>query len=283
AVRLGGESRALQRPGQQLGGGRVVLHNEYERTRGVLRAGEGVGFLRAHAFGARGDRKHDCEYAALARLADQPYVAAVKPGETPRESEAQAGARLGASDTRIDLLELMKHPLLVLAVDPDPGVSHGKLYRLIEPARFDGHDSVLRRELHRVGDEVEQHLLHLAGVGGNLAGRALSDAKLDALLGRQRLDGARHLADDVFDVDRLQAQLHLAGLDLGKIEDVVDQSEEVLSARVDLLEEPFARGWRELAVAGVDQQLREPADGVEGRAQLVAQAGEDDAVAAGWL
>jgi len=39
------------------------------------------------------------------------------------------------------------------------------------------------------------------------------------------------------EVDRFEEQLHLAGLDLGQIEDVVDQAEEVRARRVDRLRE----------------------------------------------
>ena len=38
------------------------------------------------------------------------------------------------------------------------------------------------------------------------------------------------------DLERLQEQVHPPGLDLGEVEDVVDQPEQVLAGRVDLLE-----------------------------------------------
>src|SRR5205807_3396129 len=69
-----------------------------------------------------------------------------------------------------------------------------------------------------------------------------------------------------------------SGLDLREVEDVVDQPEEMLSAGMDLLEEPLACGRWELTVAGVDQQLREPENGVERRAQLVAHARQEHAL-----
>ena len=47
---------------------------------------------------------------------------------------------------------------------------------------------------------------------------------------------ALHLGEQVGDVERLEEEVHLAGLDLGEVEDVVDQAEQVLAGAADLLE-----------------------------------------------
>ena len=59
-------------------------------------------------------------------------------------------------------------------------------------------------------------------------GRAV-DHELVAVLLDERLDGRRHVVDQRRDVERLEEELHLAGLDLRQVEDVVDQREQVLA------------------------------------------------------
>ena len=74
--------------------------------------------------------------------------------------------------------------------------------------------------------------------------------------------------DQLADLERLQEQVHPAGLDLGEVQDVVDQPEQVLAGRVDLLE---IRDERLLAeVLGLLlEHLGVADDGVQRRPQLV--------------
>ena len=87
--------------------------------------------------------------------------------------------------------------------------------------------------------------------------------------------------DDVLnqrrDGEGIEIQLHLARLDLGEVENVVDQGEKVTARtqhalqRLDLFFPPFK-------VASIlDQHLGNPDDGVQRRAQLVAD-GRDEAI-----
>ena len=81
------------------------------------------------------------------------------------------------------------------------------------------------------------------------------------------------------DVERLQEEVHLAGLDLRQVEDVVDERQQVLARGVDLLEvggevllaQVFGLFLQHLAVAD---------DGVQRRAQLVAHVGQELALGA---
>ena len=50
------------------------------------------------------------------------------------------------------------------------------------------------------------------------------------LLGGEPAQDVAHLADDLRQVDRLGPELDLAGLDLGEVEHVVDQLEQVLAS-----------------------------------------------------
>ena len=130
-------------------------------------------------------------------------------------------------------------------------------------------------ELDGVADEVEQHLgeAPLVAPAERQVGRDL-DAQREPLLGRQRLDGRddrlHHLRQRVV----VERQGELAGLDLGQVEHVVDQAEQVPAARLHALEH-LADLLGHLAVDAVQDQLGVAEDGVERRAQLVAHVGQE--------
>ena len=144
---------------------------------------------------------------------------------------------------------------MVAPGDADPGVGDRDLDSVDEPHGGDAHHPAGRRELDGIGNEVQQHLFELAGVGLDLAGPNHGSLEADLLLRDQRLHDVAHLLGDLRDRDLLKTELHLPSLDLGEVEDVVDQPEQVLSARMDLLKEAHLRLFLVLAVRRVDQQL----------------------------
>ncbi len=132
-------------------------------------------------------------------------------------------------------------------------------------------------ELDGVAQQVEQDLhqaLFVREHGGRH--RAAEDmAELDALvLGAEPAEVDDPL-DERGEVELVRDQLHLASLDLGQIEDVIDQAQEVLAGGADHLDAlPAALG--ELLHALEDLGITE--DAVEGRSELVAHAGEEIAL-----
>jgi hypothetical protein len=73
---------------------------------------------------------------------------------------------------------------------------------------------------------------------------------------------------------RFGDQIHLTSLDLGEIEQVVDQAKQVLAIVEDpALKQALLVGDR--AVLGITQGVREVDDRVERRAQLVAHVGQE--------
>ena len=86
-------------------------------------------------------------------------------------------------------------------------------------------------------------------------------------LGCQKIEGA---LDALAQVERLVLQLHLARLDLGKVEDIVDHREQGISALADGLDElVLLRGQ-----VGVQQQAGHADDGIHRRTDLVAHRGQ---------
>ena len=76
------------------------------------------------------------------------------------------------------------------------------------------------------------------------------------------------------EIEIVEEQVHLAGLDLGDVEDVVDHRQQVLAGGADLLQVgDLLAAPVELRV--LEQHLAVADDGVERRAQLVAHLGQE--------
>ena len=77
-----------------------------------------------------------------------------------------------------------------------------------------------------------------------------------------------HGGDGVAQIELVGAQLHLAGLDLRQIEDVVNQLEQMIAGGVNVLEE-FVQPRRNRLARVLEQHARKSDDRIERRAQLV--------------
>ena len=98
------------------------------------------------------------------------------------------------------------------------------------------------------------------------------DDEAVAVLRRHRLDRLGHVLDHGHQRERFEVKLHPPGLDLGEVEDVVDQGEQV-PARAEHAVERLEVLLQCLRI--LPQHLGDADDGVERRAQLVAHVGEE--------
>ena len=103
------------------------------------------------------------------------------------------------------------------------------------------------------------------------SGVAIDDDPI-AVLRRHRLDRLGHVLDQRRQRERFEMKLHPPGLDLGEVEDVVDQREQV-AARAEHAIERLDVLLQRLGI--LPQHLGDADDGVERRAQLVAHVGEE--------
>ena len=94
-------------------------------------------------------------------------------------------------------------------------------------------------ELDRVAQQVEQHLAQPGRVADDAAGRPRSTryAELEPLLRRARATRSSAASTQSPEVERLALELELPGLDLGEVEDVVDDVQEGVAAPADDLGE----------------------------------------------
>ena len=102
------------------------------------------------------------------------------------------------------------------------------------------------------------------------------DHQLDLLGLGLVADQCDDVADDPLDFEVGEFELQLAGLDLRKVENVVDEVEQMVGGRADLGQPVGVPGVVDLAT----EQMGEPDDGVHRRADLVTHVGEEFAFAA---
>src|SRR5207244_13326032 len=90
-------------------------------------------------------------------------------------------------------------------------------------------------EFNCVRDEVQHHLPQLGGVGDQLKPRLCLSLDDDSLAPSKWIDACQDLSNAVSNHHRLQVKVHLPRLDLRKIEDVIDQLQQMISAVMNLI------------------------------------------------
>ncbi|CDP51104.1 hypothetical protein [Devosia sp. DBB001] len=271
------EEQALALDAGRRGRQKLGLERQDRRGRiGALRLGGngGADFDRARDRGGQADG----EARAIARLAFDRDGAAHEPAEILAQRQTEAGAAIGRRDTGIGLGEAGEELALLLLRNADAGIGHGDLDPAaigIRQALGRERDLAVLRELGSVGDKVVERLPQLGGVGLDEADLGpVGDRETVGVLGGERTRGGLDIGNELIDIDGLDMQHHLAGLDLGDIEDVVDHGEQVLAGGADLLEignllaAPIELGLFE-------QELGIAEHGIERRAQLMAHLGEE--------
>ena len=239
---------------------------------GVLAGG---GLRRRHDAVAAFQPGGEPEGAALAGLAVHAHLAAHQLGDAPGDHQAQAGAAVLAGGGGVHLLEGVEQVAELVRGDADAGVAdleaHQQARRGVLQAAGAQHDAALLGEFHRVAGVVEQGLAQTHGVAPE-PGRDAVVEHLDAQalglgrVGHQGADVVQHRGQG--EIAQLQAQL--AGLNLGDVQDVVDDGQQVVAGGVDLLQAlQLLRGG-----VGVEQ-VGEAQDGVHGRADFVAHVGQE--------
>ena len=133
----------------------------------------------------------------------------------------------------------------------------------------------MRRELHGIGGQVEQGLAQPRGVAAQARRRTIGVDLDRELLGfGGRGDDRIHLFENRRQTEVGAFELHPVGLDLGQVEHVVEQGQQVLAGGVDLVEAGALLGLDGVAA----QQVAQADDGVHRRANLVAHVGQESAL-----
>ena len=222
------------------------------------------------------------EGAALAQDAGDADGAPHELRQALADGEAQAGAAVLAGGRVVALEERGKEPLHHIGPHADAGVPHLHAEDdLVAVLRLGPHPDLhgaLVGELQGIVHEVGEDLAQAGGIArhGQRRGGIHEQAQLHALAlglhGQHRL----HVLDDGQQVEVQGLEGQLPGLDLGEVEDVIDQREQRLPAGPDGL------GVLSLLAAEgrVQQQARHADDAVHGRADLVGHVGQELALEA---
>ncbi len=231
---------------QHLVHGRIVIDHENRQSLAASRALGGFDRLRHRHMHQRLVEHVEGEDRALPRLAVDRHGAAEQGGEALGDGEAQAGAAEIAGGGGIGLGESLEQLAHLLLGHADAAVRDAEQHVAVAGrmglARERQSDLALLGELGGVAQEVDQRLLDLGQVGAHRAdvGRAV-DRQVIAVLLDQRLDHDTHLVDELREIDRLEIDVHPAGFDLRQVEHAVDQAEQMLAGRLDLLQVLDAR------------------------------------------
>ena len=135
--------------------------------------------------------------------------------------------------------------------------------------------ATVRGELHRVVSRLSTTCLKRSSSASTSADARVDveRAGMSCCAARSRISESAVL-ERVADGEGRRFQLHLARLDLGQVEDLVEQLQQVLAGAPDVAE-VLLLTLVELAEHPVQQHLGEADDGVERGAQLVRHAGQE--------
>ena len=131
-------------------------------------------------------------------------------------------------------------------------------------------------ELDGVASQVGQDLAHAQGIAQQ-QNRHLGwarDHQLQPLFRGPHADQGGHVVEHVVQTENQVLKFQFGGLDLGQIQNVVDDAEKVLRGGFELGQVVALRGRQ----AGVLQQVGHANHGVQGRANLVAHCGQEAAL-----
>ena len=182
-------------------------------------------------------RQPDGERAAAAQLALQRHLAAEQLRQLADDRQAQAGAGVLAGQRVAGLAELLEDQLLLLRA------RCRRRCRSRSATRCCASASALSStrppsgvNLIALDSRFVQDLLQLAGVLPQRAGWPASSWPRRSMFffsasGRNMVSRPSQTSCDA---ELLEADLHLAGLDLGQVEDVVDQGQQLLAAGLDV-------------------------------------------------
>ncbi|OLC09519.1 MAG: hypothetical protein AUH39_04420 [Chloroflexi bacterium 13_1_40CM_67_9] len=144
------------------------------------------------------------------------------------DRETEASPAVPPRRRAVGLAELVEDVRLRLRADAHTGVRD----RNRDPA-FGGacrdRDRAALGELHRIGEHVREDLANSGAVRPHVR-QTLRDkgAHLQAFLVGVRADKLERLVGHLGDVDLLDVELHLPGLDLREVKETVDEPEQVV-------------------------------------------------------
>ena len=259
--------------------GRIILRHQdprgarRDRHRGHLHRDRRRGGTRHHR-----QFQLEPEGRAAAGFAGQADVAAHELQQLAGDGQPQPGAAVLAGRRTIGLREGLEQERLLRRGQADARVPHLNLegkavaqQRILGP--YDQLNPALFGKLDRIAHQVYQHLLDPSGVPAQCTRQTRRQVRRERQAARLRLRGQQRqgLVDLLGEVEFRGLDPELAGLDLGEVQDVVDDRQEVCAAGAD---HP-AHLHLLLRQGGVQQQICHAEDAIHRGTDLVAHVGEE--------
>ncbi len=241
------------------------------------RRGRGAENPRApRGVGRKGEVRREGKDASPRRDAFRRDPPAHQLHQPPGDGQPQAGAAVTPGDRVVRLSEWVEQGRQPLRLDPDPGVPDRKP----EPDPLVG--ALIRRhldndlsglgELDRIAGEVDQDLAQPERVSHQAAGNLGigGDYQIQGLLSRPASEHIRKIFQDIEQVKGVGRKVELPGLDLGEVEDIVDDPQKDPGRVPDLVQViPLTAGQ-----VGLEGEVGEPHDGIHGGPDFVAHVGQ---------
>src|SRR5215213_552995 len=271
------EARARGVPASFSSASRAASSNGFARKPSKPAAAEVSSALRRLAVSATIRRRRAtpsaCSKTALADRAVDGDLALHPLDDAAGDGEAEAGAAVTPAELGVALLEFLEQARHAVFGDARTGVVNRKREHAAAGLLDDHPDAAGLGELHRVAGEVDEDLAQPIPVADDARRHVRRDEgrDLDALalgFGSKELD---HPLDDGTDVEGLGQEVDSAGLDLRKVEDLVDEREQRLPGGLHGADIGRLLGARR----GVEEEPGHAEDAVQRRAELVADGREE--------
>ncbi len=191
------------------------------------------------------------------------------------DGQAQAGAAGPARGGGVHLGEFLEDVFQVVGRDADARVAHADGDQVAAAVGAQAHLPFFR-EFDGVVDEVDHHLAD-AGVVGEDFQRGVGiflDEERQVLFAGERGGDAGDFFEQFVDVEAFGVQVHAPGFDLGHIQHVVDQVQQVLPVFLDQAQ-VVVHVFGQRAVESFEHHIRKAEDGIERRAEFVRHVGEE--------
>ena len=183
------------------------------------------------------------------------------------DCKTEAGSPDLAARDRVSLLEFQKNPALLLRRNADAGIAHNKSDLLKLSSLNRDRDAARVSELDRIAGKIEQNLAQSSCVTEDAGRQTVLHIRADfeILLMCPRRDKLDGFFDHGTQVEWTHLRHKASSLDFGKIENLVDQRKQELSA---ILHRRGIGGLLRREI-GVEQKVGHPQNAVEGCSDLV--------------
>jgi len=191
------------------------------------------------------------------------------------ERQAEAGALVFAGVLVLDLREGLADAVELVGRNADAGVADGQHQVAAVACRVDRDHAAAIGEFYGIADEIDQHLLERPLVGDRLAEAARHTARqLNTLFARLKAEHLLAGVDAHGDVEGLGQQFIAPRLDLRDIQHRVDDGKQMAARLVDERHIFALPVVLQLAEIFAGEDVGKTEDGVQRRAQFMADGGE---------